>query len=167
MLVKTFGSAVFGVEAITITIEVNVSNGQGYSIVGLPDISIRESLERTESAIKTNQFHMPRTKLVVNLAPADIRKTGAAFDLPIAVAVLAASEQLQNPHRLQHFILMGELGLDGSILPIRGALPIALQTKKEGFGGPDCATGQCPGSRHGKRFRRIWNAKPERSNSIY
>lgn len=135
MLVKTFGSAVYGVEAITITIEVNVSMGQGYAIVGLPDIAVRESLQRTESAIKTNGFHMPRTKVVVNLAPADIRKTGSSFDLPIAIGVLAASEQLANPEELSNYVIMGELGLDGSVQPIKGALPIAIQARKEGFKG--------------------------------
>lgn len=135
MLVKTFGSAVYGVEAITITIEVNVGNGQGYIIVGLPDSSVKESLQRIESAIKTNGLHMPRTKIVVNLAPADIKKSGSAFDLPIAVGVLGASEQLENPERLQQYVMMGELSLDGSIQPIKGALPIAIQARKEGFKG--------------------------------
>jgi magnesium chelatase family protein len=135
MLVKAFGSAVYGVEAITITIEVNVSMGQGYSIVGLPDNAVRESLHRTESAIKTNHFHMPRTKVVVNLAPADIKKTGSALDLPIALSVLGASEQLEHPERLKDYIIMGELGLDGSVQSIRGALPIAIQARKEGFKG--------------------------------
>ena len=135
MLVKTFGSSVFGVEAITITVEVNVSMGQGYSIVGLPDVSVRESLQRTESAIKSNDYYMPRTKVVVNLAPADIKKTGSAFDLPIAVAVLAASEQIAQPERLKDFNIMGELSLDGSVQPIKGALPIAIQARKENFYG--------------------------------
>ncbi|HWB26687.1 MAG TPA: YifB family Mg chelatase-like AAA ATPase, partial [Chitinophagaceae bacterium] len=135
MLVKTFGSAVYGVEAITITIEVNVSNGQGYFIVGLPDSSVKESLQRIESAIKTNNLHMPRTKLVVNLAPADIKKSGSAFDLPIAVGVLGASEQIEQPERLANYVMMGELSLDGSIQPIKGALPIAIQARKEGFKG--------------------------------
>jgi magnesium chelatase family protein len=135
MLVKTFGSAVLGVDAITITIEVNVSMGQGYTIVGLPDSAIRESLQRTESAIKTNGFHMPRTKVVVNLAPADIKKSGSALDLPIALGILGASEQLDNPHRLSDYVIMGELGLDGSVQAIKGALPIAIQARKEGFKG--------------------------------
>lgn len=135
MLVKTFGSAVYGVEAINITIEVNVSMGQGYHIVGLPDNAIRESLQRTESAIKTNDYYMPRTKIVVNLAPADIRKTGSAFDLPIAVGILGASEQLEEPERLKDYVLMGELSLDGSVQSIKGALPIAIQARKEGFKG--------------------------------
>lgn len=135
MLVKTFGSAVYGVEAITITIEVNVSNGQGYFIVGLPDSSVKESMQRTESAIKTNDLHMPRTKIVVNLAPADIKKSGSAFDLPIAIGVLGASEQIENPERLASYVMMGELSLDGTIQPIKGALPIAIQARKEGFKG--------------------------------
>jgi len=133
MLVKTFGSAVFGVEAISIAIEVNVSMGQGYHIVGLPDNAVRESLQRTESAIKTNDFHMPRTKIIVNLAPADIRKSGSAFDLPITLAVLGASEQIENIERLSEYVMMGELSLDGAVQPIKGALPIALQAQREGF----------------------------------
>ena len=136
MLVKTFGSAVYGVEAITITVEVSVTNqGQHYFIVGLPDNAVKESLQRVESAIKSNHFFMPRTKLVVNLAPADIRKTGSAFDLPIAIGTLGATEQIENPERLEKFVIMGELSLDGAIRPIKGALPIAIQARKEGFEG--------------------------------
>jgi magnesium chelatase family protein len=117
MLVKTFGSAVYGVEAITITVEVNVNNqGQHYFIVGLPDNAVKESLQRVESAIKSNNYYMPRTKLVVNLAPADIKKTGSAFDLPIAIGTLGATEQIENPERLEKFVIMGELSLDGGLL---------------------------------------------------
>ncbi len=135
MLVKTFGSAVYGVEAITITIEVNVSAGQHYTIVGLPDNAVKESLQRMESAIKTNDFYMPRIKIVVNLAPADIKKSGSSFDLPIAIGVLGASEQIDQPERLAEYLIMGELSLDGTIQPIKGALPIAIQARKEGFKG--------------------------------
>jgi magnesium chelatase family protein len=135
MLVKTFGSAVYGVEAISITIEVNVSMGQGFHIVGLPDNAVRESLQRTESAIKTNDYYMPRTKLVVNLAPADIRKSGSAFDLPIAIGILGASEQVADVERLKDYVIMGELSLDGTVQPIKGALPIAIQARSEGFKG--------------------------------
>ena len=136
MLVKTFGSAVYGVEAITITVEVNVTNqGQHYFIVGLPDNAVKESLQRVESAIKSNHYYMPRTKLVVNLAPADIKKTGSAFDLPIAIGTLGATEQIQNPERLEKYVIMGELSLDGEVRPIKGALPIAIQARKEGFEG--------------------------------
>ncbi|MBA4166843.1 MAG: YifB family Mg chelatase-like AAA ATPase [Chitinophagaceae bacterium] len=135
MLVKTFGSAVYGVEAITITIEVNVMSGREYYIVGLPDNAVKESLQRVESAIKTNGYYMPRTKLVVNLAPAGIKKSGSAFDLPIAMGTLGATEQLDKPGKLTEYIIMGELNLDGSIHPIKGALPIAITTRKEGYKG--------------------------------
>lgn len=136
MLVKTFGSAVYGVDAISITIEVNVSQGDlKYYIVGLPDNAVKESMQRIESAIKTNGLRMPRLKIVVNLAPADIKKSGSAFDLPIAMGVIGASEQLKNVALLKDYVIMGELGLDGTIQPIKGALPIAIQARKEGFKG--------------------------------
>ena len=137
MLVKTYGSAVYGVEAITITVEVNVNN-QGKPeaiIVGLPDSAVKESIQRVESAIKDNGYFMPRTKLVVNLAPADIRKSGTPFDLPIAMGTLGASEQLDNPEKLTEYVIMGELSLDGTVSPIKGALPIAIQARKENFKG--------------------------------
>lgn len=136
MLVKTFGSAVYGVNAISITIEVNVNNqGRNYYIVGLPDNAVKESLQRVESAIKNIRCQMPRTKLVVNLAPADIKKSGTAFDLPIAIGILGATEQLCHTDRLARFVIMGELSLDGEVRPIKGALPIAIQARKEGFEG--------------------------------
>jgi len=136
MFVKTFGSAVYGVEAITITIEVNwTAQGKEYCIVGLPDSAIKESMQRIESSIKTNGLEMPRTRIVVNLAPADIRKGGTAFDLPIAIGILAASEQIQLSEKFDGFIMMGELSLDGELRPIKGALPIAIQARKEGFKG--------------------------------
>ena len=135
MLVKVFGSAVYGVEAITITIEVNVTEGLHTFIVGLADSAVKESIQRIESAIKSNGYYMPRTKLVVNLAPADIRKSGSAFDLPIAIGVLAASGQIPADTTLKDYVIMGELGLDGSIHSIKGALPIAIQARKEQFAG--------------------------------
>ena len=136
MLVKTFGSAVYGVEAITITVEVSVDNqSKFYYIVGLPDNAIKESMQRVESAIKSNDLFMPRTKLLVNLAPADIKKTGTAFDLPIAIGTLAATGQIQNPEKLSGYVIMGELSLDGEVHPIKGALPIAIQARKENFKG--------------------------------
>jgi magnesium chelatase family protein len=136
MLVKTYGSAVYGVEAISITVEVSVnSQGQNYYIVGLPDNAVKESLQRVESAIKSNKYFMPRTKLVVNLAPADIRKTGTAFDLPIAIGTLGATEQIENSEKLSEYVIMGELSLDGEVRSIKGALPIAIQARKEGFKG--------------------------------
>ncbi|MES2648041.1 MAG: YifB family Mg chelatase-like AAA ATPase [Bacteroidota bacterium] len=137
MLVKTFGSAVFGVEAITITIEVDVNNQglPGSVIVGLPDSAVKESMQRVESALKSNGYRMPRTRAVVNLAPADIRKSGTAFDLPIAIGVLGASEQITNADTLKEYVIMGELSLDGEVRPIKGALPIAIQARKEGYKG--------------------------------
>jgi magnesium chelatase family protein len=135
MLVKTYGSAVYGVDAITITVEVNVMKGKNYFIVGLPDNAIRESLQRVESALKTNGYLMPRIKLLINLAPANIRKSGSAFDLPIAIGILAASGQIKNQARLKQLLIMGELNLDGSILPVKGALPMAIQADREKFAG--------------------------------
>lgn len=135
MLTKTYGSAVYGVEAITITVEVSVSEGQGYFIVGLPDNAVKESLQRIETAIKSNRYYMPRTKIVINLAPADIKKTGSAFDLPIAMGIMGASEQITDSSVLSQYVVMGELSLDGSIQPIKGALPIAIQARKEGYKG--------------------------------
>jgi magnesium chelatase family protein len=137
MLVKTFGSAVFGVEAITITIEVDVNNqgAPGSVIVGLPDSAVKESMQRVESALKCNHLRMPRTRAVVNLAPADIRKSGTAFDLPIAIGILGATEQLKSADALKDFVIMGELSLDGELRPIKGALPIAIQARKENFKG--------------------------------
>lgn len=133
MLVKIKGSALLGIQAILITIEINVSMGQGYSIVGLPDNAIKESLDRTESALKANGFHMPRTKILVNLSPADLKKTGAAFDLPIAIGLIAASEQLISFIPLGQLLIMGELGLDGLLYPIKGVLAMTMQAKQEGL----------------------------------
>jgi len=136
MLVKAFGSAVYGVEALTITIEVNwMATNVGIVLVGLPDNAVKESLQRVESTIKSNGYMMPRTRVVVNLAPADIKKSGTAFDLPIAIGILAASEQLENKQAIAKYVIMGELSLDGEVRPIRGALPIAIQARKEGFKG--------------------------------
>ena len=136
MLVKTFGSAVYGVEAITITIEVNwMETGTGYLIVGLPDNAVKESLQRIESTIKDCGYDMKRTRIVVNMAPADIKKSGTAFDLPIAMGIMAATKQLSDPQLMEQFLIMGELSLDGEIRPIKGALPIAIQARKEGFKG--------------------------------
>ncbi len=134
MLVKTFGSAVYGIEATTITVEVNVSTGTKYYIVGLPDNAVKESLQRIESAIMSIGYRMPRQKIVVNLAPADIRKEGSSYDLSIAIGILAASNQI-NAEEIEKYIILGELSLDGAIQPIKGALPIAVQAKKDGFSG--------------------------------
>src|SRR5262249_28595390 len=135
MLVKTFGSAVYGVEAITITVEVNVTEGLYTFVVGLADSAVKESIQRIESAIKSNGYFMPRTKVIINLAPAAIRKSGPFFDLPIAIGILAASGQIPPGVPLKDYMIMGELGLDGGIQPIRGALPIAIQARQEKFKG--------------------------------
>jgi magnesium chelatase family protein len=136
MLVRTFGSAVYGVEALTITIEVNwMQTGTEYMIVGLPDSAVKESMQRVESTIKTNGYTMPRTRFVVNLAPADLKKSGTALDLPIAVGLLAATEQMKNFEALSRYMIMGELSLDGHVRPIKGALPIAIGARREGYKG--------------------------------
>ncbi|MBX5439454.1 MAG: YifB family Mg chelatase-like AAA ATPase [Thermoflavifilum sp.] len=134
MLVKTFGSAVHGIDAITITIEVDVTQGMKYFMVGLPDNAVKESQQRIEAALKNSGFRMPRMRVVVNMAPADIKKAGSAYDLPIAIGILAASGQM-SADGLSQYIIMGELSLDGSLQPIRGALPIAIQARKEQFKG--------------------------------
>jgi len=134
MPVKTYGSAVFGIEAITITIEVNMSGGTKYFMVGLPDNAVRESLFRIESALNNSGYKMPRRKIVVNLAPADIRKEGSSYDLPIAMGILAESSQITR-EKLKEFLIMGEVSLDGGLQPIKGALPIAIQGKRDGFKG--------------------------------
>jgi len=134
MLVKTFGSAVHGIKATTITIEVSVSQGVNFFLVGLPDNAVKESQQRITSALETNKFKFPKKRVVINMAPADIRKEGSAYDLPLAVGILAASEQIKAD-MLQEFVIMGELSLDGTIQPIKGVLPIAIQAREEGFRG--------------------------------
>lgn len=134
MVVKTYGSAVYGVDAATITVETNVGGGVKYFIVGLPDNAVKESLFRIESSIKHIAYKMPRDKIVVNLSPADIRKEGSAYDLPIAIGILASSAQI-NTDKLADFVMMGELSLDGLLQPLRGALPMTIQAMKEGFKG--------------------------------
>lgn len=137
MLAKTFASAVYGVDAATITIEVNVG-GEGkmnYIVVGLPDNAVREAIPRIETAVKQTRYRMPRARVVFNLSPADIRKEGTGYDLPMAIGVLASSGQIANTDKLKDYIIMGELSLDGSLLPVRGALPIAIQARKEKFKG--------------------------------
>lgn len=134
MLIKTFGSAVYGIEATTITVEVNITTGTKYYIVGLPDNAVKESLQRIESAIMAIGLRMPRQKIVINLAPADIRKEGSAYDLSMAIGILAASNQIKNDN-LESYVILGELSLDGTIQPIKGALSIAIQARNDGFKG--------------------------------
>ena len=134
MLVKAYGSALMGVSAITIVIEVHMANGVKVFLVGLPDNAIKESQQRIEAALKTNHYRWPGKRIVINLAPADIRKEGSAYDLPIALCILSASEQMECKV-FDEYMIMGELSLDGHLMPIKGALPIAIQAKKEGFKG--------------------------------
>jgi magnesium chelatase family protein len=134
MLVKSFGSAVNGINAETITIEVNISRGINFYLVGLADSAVKESQQRIISALTTNNFKWPGKKIVINMAPADLRKEGSAYDLPIAVGILAASEQISFS-KLEDYIIMGELSLDGNVNPIKGALPIAINARENGFKG--------------------------------
>lgn len=134
MLVKTFGSALNGIDAITVTIEVNIDRGVQFFLVGLPDSAVKESQQRIESALSNNGLKYPKRKITINMAPADIRKEGSSYDLPLAIAILAASEQV-NVDLLDKYIIMGELSLDGSINPIKGALPIAIRAAEDGFKG--------------------------------
>ncbi len=134
MLVKTYSSSVLGIDATTITIEVNIGIGVNFFLVGLPDNAVKESHQRIKAAFKNNDFKFPGKEITINMAPADIRKEGSAFDLPIAIGILAVSEQIQQDD-LGKFLLVGELSLDGNLKPMKGILPIALQAKRENFKG--------------------------------
>lgn len=134
MLVKVFGSAVFGVEATTITVEVNIDKGVGYHLVGLPDNAIKESSYRIAAALKNNNYQLPGKKITINMAPADLRKEGSAYDLTLAIGILAASGQIKSDE-VGNYLIMGELSLDGGLQPIKGALSIAIKAKEEGFKG--------------------------------
>lgn len=134
MLTKVYGSAVFGVEATTITVEVNVDSGVGYHLVGLPDNAIKESNYRIAAALQNNDYKIPGKKITLNMAPADLRKEGSAYDLTLAIGILIASGQIKG-EAIEQYIIMGELSLDGSLQPIRGALPISIKAREEGFKG--------------------------------
>ena len=134
MLVKVYGSAILGIEATPVTIEVSTDKGINFLLVGLPDSAVKESQQRISSALNSYGYKIPGKKIVINMAPADLKKEGAAYDLPLAIGILASSEQISSD-RLEDFIIMGELSLDGSIRKIKGALPIALEAKKQGFKG--------------------------------
>ncbi|RAJ17188.1 YifB family Mg chelatase-like AAA ATPase [Olleya aquimaris] len=134
MLKKVFGSAVFGVEATTVTVEVNVDSGIGYHLVGLPDNAIKESNFRIAAALQNNGYKIPGKKIIINMSPADLRKEGSAYDLTLAMGILSASKQIVAEH-LEDFLIMGELSLDGSLQPIKGALPIAIKAREEGYKG--------------------------------
>jgi len=134
MLVKTFGSTIHGINAITITVEVNIDQGVQFFMVGLPDNAVKESHQRIEAALRYIGYHIPGKKIVINLAPADLRKEGSAYDLTIAVGILAASGQI--PHEeVGQYVILGELSLDGGLQPIKGALSIAIEARKQGYKG--------------------------------
>lgn len=132
MLTKVFGSAVFGIEATTIIVEVNIDKGIGYHLVGLPDKAVSESSYRISAALNNNGFKLPGKKTTINMAPADLRKEGAAYDLTLAIGILTASNQIQS-EGLENYLIMGELSLDGSLQPIKGVLPMAIKAREEGF----------------------------------
>ena len=134
MLVQLYGSALFGVDAHLITIEVNIDKGIGCHLVGLPDNAIKESNYRIAAALQNMGYKLPGKKITINMAPADLRKEGSAYDLPLTLGILAASHQIEAP-TIGEYLLMGEIALDGSIRPIKGALPIAIQAWKDGFKG--------------------------------
>lgn len=134
MLVKTYGAAVQGIHATTITIEVNVSQGIKFFLVGLPDVAVKESHERIVSALQVIGLKLPKYQTVINMAPADIRKEGASYDLPLAIGILAAAEKMKCTD-LDRYMIMGELSLDGTLQPIKGVLPIAIKAREEGFKG--------------------------------
>ena len=134
MITVTNGATIYGVDAKLITIEVNIVQGTNLYVVGLPDNAIKESQHRIESVLKFIKCEMPRQRVIVNLAPADIRKEGAAYDLPIALSILNSSHQYHLPD-LDKYMILGELALDGSLRPIKGALPIAMLVKQHGFKG--------------------------------
>lgn len=134
MVIKTFASAVTGIDAVTITIEVNVSRGVRFMLVGLPDVAVKESQQRIESVFRVLGYQWPGKQVLVNMAPADIKKEGASYDLPLAVGILAATEKIIN-EKLEQFVIMGELSLDGTLQPVKGVLPIALRARDEGFKG--------------------------------
>lgn len=134
MLTKVYGSAVFGVEATTITVEVNIDKGIGYHLVGLPDNAIKESNYRIAAALQNNGYKIPGKKITINMAPADLRKEGSAYDLTLALGIISASGQIMAP-LLEKYLIMGELSLDGGLQPIKGALPIAIKALEEGFTG--------------------------------
>jgi magnesium chelatase family protein len=134
MLVKTYGATLYGIDAIKITVEVNMSPGIGYNLVGLPDNAVKESRQRVEAALANIGYKWPGKKITINMAPADIRKEGSAYDLPIALGILAASQQI-SARGLEDFMIMGELSLDGSLLPVKGTLPMAIEARAQKFKG--------------------------------
>ena len=134
MLVKTFGCAIIGIDALIVTIEVNSDKGIQFFLVGLPDSSVKESQQRIFASFSNLGYKFPRKRITINMAPADIRKEGSAYDLPLAIGIMAVSDQV-DASLLEQYVIMGELSLDGKLNPIRGALPMAIQAKKDGYKG--------------------------------
>ena len=134
MLVKVFGAALQGVDATMVTIEVNITQGVQFYLVGLPDSAVKESHERIYSAVEHNGLRFPRSQVIINMAPADIKKEGSAYDLPLAIGILAADGKIDS-RRLERYVIMGEMGLDGALMPIKGALPIAIKARELGYDG--------------------------------
>ena len=134
MLVKVYAAALQGIDATIVTIEVNSSRGIKFFLVGLPDSAVKESHERIMSALQVNGFRFPSRQIVVNMAPADIRKEGSAYDLPLAIGILASAGEVSD-EKLSKYLIMGELSLDGSLQPIKGALPIAISARAQGYEG--------------------------------
>ena len=134
MLVKTFCAAVMGLEAVTVTIEISMTKGMLFHLSGMADTAVRESYDRIKAAVENNGFKMPLAELTINLSPADFKKEGSGYDLPLAIGILAANRKVMPDH-LHEYMLVGEIGLDGSLRPIRGALPIAIRARAEKFRG--------------------------------
>ena len=134
MLVKTYGCAVYGILATKVTVEVDIVPGVNFYLVGLPDSAVKESHQRIDAALKNTGYRVPGKQITINMAPADIKKEGSSYDLTIAMGILASSEQIKG-EGLEHYVIMGELALDGAIRPIKGMLPIAIKAKQEGFKG--------------------------------
>ena len=166
MLATVLSSAMLGIDAYIVKVEVDVAGGlPSFSTVGLPDSAIKESRDRVTAAIKNSGFYFPQTRIIANLAPADIRKTGSAFDLPIAIGVMAATNQVV-PARLENAIVLGELALDGSIRGIQGALPIAIAAKANGIQDFILPAGNAREAANCKRCKRLPSCKFSRSCCI-
>jgi len=133
-MIKIYASAVHGINASTVTLETDISQGVKFYLVGLPDVAVKESQQRIQSSLRLNGYKWPRQKIVINMAPADIKKEGASYDLPLAIGILAASGQV-SPRKIEKFMIMGELSLDGTMQPVKGALSIAIEARKEKFEG--------------------------------
>ena len=161
MLVRTFSSAVNGIDAVTVTIEVNVSRGIQFFLVGLPDSAVKESQHRIASALRALGFKWPGKQVVINMAPADIRKEGSSYDLPLAMGILVADEEVSKG-AIESFVMMGELSLDGTLQPVKGVLPIALRAREEGFKGVIVPLKNAREAAVVSGLECIWNGKPWR-----